>query len=1393
MTRRMTAGLGLCCLCALGARGGTWRAVDGDWNGSFSDAAHWAGGLAGAGEANVVSAQSADVAVRVEEATETTARLVLEGNADRSAVLDAREASLLFAAQAEEAARWPESAFDARMDGRSFFAVNSGDARWSRQAQARLADVSVKMGASAPGVAEMRVKGGAAGGVFDFVHPDPQVGDIQAPNGARPTVSLFAGGASAAFSHGRLAFEGVAAQLPSVFLGAAPAVAEVAVSGGSLDIAGNLTASAASNVVSLADGARLRAEMNVTLSAGEEGALVVKMADGCETTLRRLTVPEGRRVAVVGGSLVTPALEGDARARLDLDGVAVAVGGWTFPDGRVTLANGTFSPDSGFVVNGAGGAYLMTNMTGATSLSASGGFSIAGSNVVTFTADRLDRTLVVNGGADHGRIGAGPYGELNLEGGTFEFRAPSGSRRLCLGHGSESVGVLNVRGGRLVSKVAQDGATRSFGLGITYGTGFITVSGGEVDVSGLCICTEENAAAPESVFRQTGGLVKVAAGDWQASCQSVGLCATGNGKTTRRARIVLDGGVTEANVIAGGTSGRCRGGTGWTAFEANGGTVRVNGPGAHVLRDFDEATLGARGLTVDDAGFGCTIAQSLAGAAGARGRLVLTGAGVKTVTGTNAVELAVAGGTVVFAAGADNAGVDLVVTNGAAVSFSPGGTANRTLASLVLGDAGALVEIALAAGEPLTVRGDVSVGNVSLALSGAFETGASYDLLVCGGALSEASAAAWGRALARGLGEEQGGAFSVVQDGQGRSVLRMAVRERRNLTIDVPACAESNLVEDVVFLPSDTLTVNVGARGTLQARGKVGRGALVKTGEGRAVFDHAETAFAGGVAVRAGRLDLPRASTLADPALSGAAVTIGAGTLALGRAGAAPSACATPLVVQTEEEGEAAVLACASDVAFAAPTVARGCFVKRGAGALTLSAAGVCAFSSHAGKDVKNKAPAAEPIAFDAFGAPPADNYASLTVAEGDLALTGAGSYTIAGLGAVYVGMPAEGIEKPARLLVDGTRAAFKGAHFHVGSGVRAANCPQPQPAFVVTNGGSAVVTSLHVGWNADAAARPRVRVSGVGSVLRATEYLYLAEGGGASASEADPPLLVSAGAALRLPRMDDGNANHALALRNGALGVVDGGELTDENGREARVTAAGTGGALVFKNGATCCVSELRPDADTASIDLTFDDALWSFGDRRTLALTRPERITVTARGKGLVLAPAAGTNLTFNLPVTGSGGLVKRGAGAVTFTVAPAVAGVCRVEEGAFALADGVEAQGLTFAGGGALAGGTFRDAALLAPLGDAGAVTGAVPVLAGAALTGATRVDLGRTEASPVQAPWPQNVVVAAYAGAAPDVSGWKVRNAGGPHLAATFTAVGGQVLMSLKTTGFMLILR
>lgn len=1419
--------------------GGTWQAVNGSWNGNFDDMTHWSGGFAANGGDNTIAVPATeDVTVTVAADAETTARLYLDGTDTHVATLDVTGHSILFATQTVESAVWPAQAFFARFNEKAVLQSNANDDRWKKQAQTKLSDVSVKVWSPEAGVAEMLVTGGAAG-VFDFAHPDPR-GDTKAPNGARPTVTAFGSDyfkpEKSSYNHGRLSFKDTTVYLPSFNVAGYPTASEIVLDGSTMNVIGTgLTFGSLTNLVVQKNGSTFVSNGAI---AGQDGRLL-RFTGGCvsprgnpaitgagnsrveftdavlshsnevKIELAGTSVLSAEHAAFTNGTkftvkttddaklvlghsdLCTPLMAGADGSSVELHSSSANVQNWGLSHARVLMEGCTFGDAGDFRFSGTDGSYVLTNLTGMTRVGAT--CSVEGSNVVTFTADSIGRTFIVQSNG-HGTLGNGngAYGELNIEGGTFEFRPENVASRFNLGHNNGTAkGVLNVKGGRFVSKVTTAGSA-SFGLGITHGTGFINVSGGEVDVCGLCICTESNASAPESCFRQTGGLVKVQASNYESSCTSHGLCATGNNKTDRKARIALDGGVTEANIVAGGPSGWCRSGTGWTAFEADGGTIRANAADAMILRDFDEAKIGAKGLTVDGNGYDLAIVQSIESKPSADGWLRLTGGGKKTISGANTVALVADGGEVAFAASADNSGVDLTATNGVTLSFATGGAKNRTFASLFLGDDETSAIVKLVAGEPLTVSGDVSIGRLVLVLSGSFTTGESYELLTCGGEVSEESKAAWAKAFAKGLGADQGCDFTAVNEG-GRMVLKMSVRTRTVLELAAAADQTVDCGTNVLYGSADKLVADVGSRGTLNVTGEVGQGELEKTGNGRAIFDNGNDCFMGGVTVTSGLLAFPYASIFSDSLFNSVMLTVGTGTLQLGREGDPAVSVSAKLVLNTATASDPATVKCDSDVEMSAPTVTQGCFLKRGVGTLTLNASANCAFTSNAGKDKKGTAPSYVALAFDDFGIPPSDNYSSLTVAEGDLVLKGAANakYTMTGNGAVYVGMPVMDISKRARLIVDGSTAAFNGAHFHVGSGVRTSNCLYPYAEFAVTNGGNATVTSLRLGWQAAQSGKPRVRVSGAASSLAVTEYLYLADSAFPNQDEDDPLLLIADGATLKLPSMlTDANVNHALCCNGGkAIGVFDGATLVASDGKQARITVSAADERLVFKNGSTCIVGEVRVNDDTSDLTMTFDNSEWSFGTLTTPTLTRQERIIVNARNDGVIFAPASDVTLTFPLSVSGTGGLVKRGEGDLILSAAPTFTGVCRIEEGALAFTQGIKASGICFAGAGMIRDSALEGAVIVADI-KPDWRTGDVLTFKNVTFSGRTRVTIPEGLIVPDQLP--KNIEIAHYEGTAPDMSQWKL--IGVPKHAATFRAEGGKIYMDITPPlGLMLIVR
>lgn len=197
--------------------------------------------------------------------------------------------------------------------------------------------------------------------------------------------------------------------------------------------------------------------------------------------------------------------------------------------------------------------------------------------------------------------------------------------------------------------------------------------------------------------------------------------------------LTLNGGVLETPNLRGWTGAACKGGRGSATLAANGGTVRATQSNGSFLQDFDVATLGVDGLTIDTAGYSPTIAQAFSNQTAASGTLVKAGAGTLTLSGANGQDnTVVAGGTLALSAN-DRLGGSVTVTNHAVLSLT-GGVTGLTLQSLTLGDATKPGWLALDLGDTITVTGASGL-NLSFAklTLGTPSVDGTYTLFTCAG------------------------------------------------------------------------------------------------------------------------------------------------------------------------------------------------------------------------------------------------------------------------------------------------------------------------------------------------------------------------------------------------------------------------------------------------------------------------------------------------------------------------------------------------------------------------------------------------------------------------------------------------------------------------------------
>lgn len=342
-------------------------------------------------------------------------------------------------------------------------------------------------------------------------------------------------------------------------------------------------------------------------------------------------------------------------------------------------------------------------------------------------------SLVVSGGnvsCTQVQIGgsAGQYpvsgavytGELRLSGGVFDVRQGTGTKTAYVGAGYTSYGTVDVSGGELKAS--------SLFIGWS-GAGELNVSGGNVYASyDIRIgCGVKATETRQSHCRISGG--EVTAGN------SV-MVAAGSG---RLATLSLTGGRLISSKVYGSN--------GISTIVGDGGVIEPRGATTTLLYGFTEALLGSKGLTVDSP-YAVTVAQSFANKTGVTdGALVLAGEGVKTLSAPVSSEGAVvaAEGETVFdpssGTSVERAAAELIVTNGASVSFASGVT-SASFKAVRLGSADSYGRLSLAPTTRLTVD-SVSLGLFYVELADGFVSGQTYPFITVNGKVDAETALAW--------------------------------------------------------------------------------------------------------------------------------------------------------------------------------------------------------------------------------------------------------------------------------------------------------------------------------------------------------------------------------------------------------------------------------------------------------------------------------------------------------------------------------------------------------------------------------------------------------------------------------------------------------------------------
>ena len=942
-----------------------------------------------------------------------------------------------------------------------------------------------------------------------------------------------------------------------------------------------------------------------------------------------------------------------------------------------------------------------------------------------------------------------------------------------LGYAARASAVMNLHSGSIEGSADNNALVVGSG-----GDAEFNNYGGTVDVFGASVGSTSRADytnTAESVYRQLGGSTRIRCVN---NGEFVGF-GIANG-VRRKARLVLDGGVLSSFTTYGGGGAKCRGGSGKASFEADGGTLRAPCATPCLLHDFDEAELGAKGLTIDSAGYAVTVAQSFTSKAGAAGRLVLAGEGAKTMTG-------------------DLSGVSNVVVECGAVSFAPA----TALGALVVSNG---VSMTLDPAATQVVRSLALGGSPRIALSSAVTIGESYDLVRVSEAPDAATVAAWQSAyVAAGLPADTAVDLSCVED-NGEYVLRLAARYAMVISISLDEGTHDH-VEDIAYAPQDTLRATVAAGADLTLSGQLGVGTLEKLGDGKLRLTNAGNLFMPGILLYAGCV------SLADPAVLGTGDMAGGvraknGVLEVtGPAGGAEIDSGISLVQESTND----IFVIKNDVDLTMPcpvgTGTTGELIKRGPGTLTLTVEGTKTLTGGLGYGRLGNGSlvwamtSISQLTFDeTSGMVTTNGITPLMVVEGELRFKGIGDGATVNLGGItVVGTSTKvGTVQPGLVLdnVSFVHTLANQKWTEVGLGINNSSGATARsgdfttaPYVALTNNARYATGNFELG-RLSAGEGLKCSLDVDGSVLDCSGYFSVNRAHGASVETStefrnDSRLYANS---IYLFRESTLVFDSSILAKNASLAqtaIVP--EVSD-------MIAA----TFLFRNGSKAYVGRV----DTASLNvakyhplyMVFDDSEWipASGDY-VFEWSDPSKMSIVATNGNLRLPVPDGATWTMNQPVTGNGGLANTGAGTLVIGEGaaqykgPTVAG-----EGATVDFGGHPAN-VRMAGAGTFANGTVTGGIALEL--DASGASVEVPTIASdLALSGTIRVSAGRTSETPLQEPYAAFDVLK-YDGDAPDVGSFRLRDTGVRNLGGEFAvdAVRKVVVCTPSMLGGVILVR
>lgn len=489
-----------------------------------------------------------------------------------------------------------------------------------------------------------------------------------------------------------------------------------------------------------------------------------------------------------------------------------------------------------------------------------------------------------------------------------------------------------------------------------------------------------------------------------------------------------------------------------------------------------------------------------------------------------------------------------------------------------------------------------------------------------------------------------------------------------------------------------------------------------------------------------------------------------------------------------------------------------GALIKRGAGRFTLD---IRESDSSSVLTTLNQSPSAiSPTYFPDDGSAPdlAGCWAGFTVAEGEFAVLGDRSDTLSAKGCVSIGMNATNMSETAqaRLTVDG--ATFDNmtgvaSPLLVGYGTSLQFTRQYTPTLALVNGAFLKAYQLVLGRRTYGATAGHATLLVTNSTVYTSEYLQFSN---VDAWESNCAVTRAGGAELMTAKYFYLQGRFDVDVTDTYIGGGDSsGERTAEPVRVRVDTynAAQPGGTFALRGGSVLSAYFENMSYPTNPIEFVWEDAEWrwsaALGDYTFAASSvNTDLFKFTMEGRGIVLKPAAGATFTTEVPFTGAGGMCNKGDGTVKFASGTyKFTGPCEVSAGATVdLSDAGVVSGAAFKGAGTVSRGSFGGITRidLSGVADDWTIMQA-PTFENCIFNGRVLVDFGRSADNPLNEDLigRGSIAVAKFSGAAPDVSGWKVKagSTGLKFIGGTFSVdeESGEVRMTPCSVGTVIVVR